>query len=278
MRGNSRRTRASIPDLPVLRAEVNGLSIAYRREGRGPDLVLLHGFLCDSRAWRPQFEGLANDFTMIAWDAPGAGQSSDPPETFATEDWVECLAGLLDIAEVGQAHILGLSWGGIIAQELYRREPGRVQTLVLADTYAGWGGSLSAAAGKERLTACLRDASLPAMEIVPKYLPGMHSASATPDAREELASIACDFHPAGFRLMALSSARADTRDLLSEIRVPTLLVWGEADVRSPLSVAHQFRRAIPNAELVVIPGVGHVSNFEAPARFNAAVRDFCLSP
>jgi pimeloyl-ACP methyl ester carboxylesterase len=72
-----------------------------------------------------------------------------------------------------------------------------------------------------------------------------------------------DFHPVGFRLMALSSAHVDTRDLLPEIRVPTLLVWGDADARSPMSVAHQFHDAIPGAKLAVIPGAGHVSNFES---------------
>lgn len=85
------------------------------------------------------------------------------------------------------------------------------------------------------------------------------------------------FHPVGFRIMALCSAELDTRDLLPEIRVPTLLLWGEADERSPLTVAHQICGAIPDARLAVISGAGHVSNFEAPTRFNAEVRDFCLS-
>jgi pimeloyl-ACP methyl ester carboxylesterase len=261
----------------VFRAEVKDLSIAYERTGRGPVLVLLHGFLNDSRAWRPQLEGLSTHFTLIAWDAPGAGQSSDPPETFTMGDWADCLAGLLDAAGVESAHILGLSWGGMLAQEFYRRRRRRVRSLVLADTYAGWGASLSEEVSEERLATCLRDSSLPAGEVVAKYLPGMHSESATEEVREGLARILSAFHPVGFRLMGLSSAASDTRDLLPEIRVPTLLVWGEADARSPMSVAHQFHDAIPRARLAVIPGAGHVSNFEAPARFNAEVRNFCLS-
>jgi pimeloyl-ACP methyl ester carboxylesterase len=70
-------------------------------------------------------------------------------------------------------------------------------------------------------------------------------------------------------------AHADQRDLLPRIAVPTLLVWGELDARSPLSVAHQFEQAIPGTELVVIPGAGHFSNLERPEEFNAAVREFC---
>jgi pimeloyl-ACP methyl ester carboxylesterase len=259
----------------VRRATVNGLSIAYANAGRGPALVLLHGFLCDSRFWRPQLEGLSNDFTIIAWDAPGAGQSSDPPETFRMEDWADCLAGLLDVEEADSAHVVGLSWGGMLAVAFYRRHPRRVRSLVLADTYAGWEGSLGEATSDERLAACLRDSSLPARELVRNYLPTMHSTSASREQQEEWASIMSDFHPIGFRLMAETSA-PDTSDLLPTIRVPTLLIWGHADARSPLSVAHQFQDAIPNAKLVVIPGAGHVSNLEAPTRFNGEVRSFCL--
>lgn len=260
----------------MLHTKVNGLSVAYKRTGDGPALVLLHGFTQDSRVWRLQLEGLSENFTVVAWDAPGAGQSSDPRETFGISDWADCLAGLLDSVGVKQAHILGLSWGGLLAQEFYQRHSERVLSLVLADTYAGWKGSLPEPIPDERLSACLRDASLPPSEFVSKYLPGMFSDSATQEQREELASIMSDFHPIGFKLMATALAKADTRNLLRNILIPTLLVWGDADKRSPISVADQIRDAIPGAKLVVISGSGHVSNLEKPARFNTIVCDFCL--
>jgi pimeloyl-ACP methyl ester carboxylesterase len=149
--------------------------------------------------------------------------------------------------------------------------------LVLADTYAGWKGSLPDPIPEERLTACLCDASLPPAEFVPRYLPGMFGESPRPEVRDELGRIMSDFHPLGFRLMATALARADTRDLLPTIRVPTLLIWADADARSPMAVAHQFHDAIPVARLAVIPGTGHVSNLEDPGLFNAEVRRFCLS-
>jgi pimeloyl-ACP methyl ester carboxylesterase len=105
----------------------------------------------------------------------------------------------------------------------------------------------------------------------------MFGESPPQEARDELARIMVDFHPAGFRLMATALAHADTRDLLPKIHVPTLLVWGDADVRSPMTVAHQMHDAIPGARLAVLPGAGHVSKFEEPARFNAVVREFWLS-
>jgi pimeloyl-ACP methyl ester carboxylesterase len=261
----------------MFRADVNGLAVAYERTGDGPALVLLHGFTHDSRVWRPQLGGLADQFTVVAWDAPGAGQSSDPPETFGIVDWADCLAEFLDVAGVHDADIVGLSWRGLLAQEFYRRHAARVRSLVLADTYAGWKGSLPEPVPEERLAACLRDASLPPNEFVPKYLPSMFSESPRPEVRDELAHIMADFHPVGFRLMARAVAHADTRYLLPKIHVPSLLIWGDADVRSPMTVAHQMRDAIPGARLAVIAGAGHVSNLEAPAQFNAEVREFCAS-
>ena len=150
-------------------------------------------------------------------------------------------------------------------------------SLVLADTYAGWKGSLPEPIPQERLAACLQDASLPPSDFVRKYLPGMFSESPSQEIQERLAMIMADFHPLGFRLMATALAQADTRDLLPHIRVPTLLVWGDADKRSPMSVAYQMHDALPTTRLAVISGAGHLSNLEAPAQFNAAVLAFCAT-
>jgi pimeloyl-ACP methyl ester carboxylesterase len=212
----------------------------------------------------------------VAWDAPGAGASSDPPDTFTTASYARCLGSFLDAIGIHGAHAVGLSWGGILAQEFYRRYPARVRRLVLADTYAGWRGSLPEPVWKERLAACLLDASAPASAIVAKFLPGMFTETASKAVREELSVIISDFHPIGFRLMSMSSAEADTRDLLPTIDVPTLLLWGDDDRRSPTHVADQFRAAIPGAELAVITRAGHMSNMEQPDAFNACVRRFCV--
>src|SRR6476659_1671489 len=90
--------------------EIDGLSVGYRQAGAGPPLVLLHGFLCDSRCWRSQLAALSGEFTVIAWDAPGAGSSSDPPDSFTLADWSRCLERFLDRLGIEQAHIAGLSW------------------------------------------------------------------------------------------------------------------------------------------------------------------------
>lgn len=256
------------------RVEVDGLGVAYRQLGSGPPLVLLHGFSHDSRAWRPQFDTLSKRFAVTAWDAPGAGRSDDPREPYGIADWAACLSRFLDEIQVNAAHVVGLSWGGFLAQELYRLDPGRVLSLVLADTYAGWTGSLGEAVAEERLFACLRDSTLPSTEFVARYLSGMFSASVPTEVRDELAGIMSEFHPHGFRLMATALARGDTRDLLPLTHVPTLLIWGDQDVRSPITVARQFEDQIPGSQLAVIEGAGHVSNLERPAEFDSAILGF----
>lgn len=263
-------------DFELSSAEVAGYSIAYREAGQGPALVLLHGFLCDSRCWRRQLSGLSDSFRVVAWDAPGAGLSSDPPDTFTTTNYARCLASFLDAIGIDRAHVLGLSWGGILAQEFYRLYPERLRRLVLADTYAGWKGSLPEPVWKERLATCLLDATGPPDALVAKFLPGLFTDTAPQDLREEMSAIVSEFHPIGFRLMSLSSAEMDTRNLLPHIDVPTLVLWGDDDRRSLMHVAEDLHVAIPGAELAIIPNAGHVSNMEQPEAFNAHVRRFCL--
>jgi pimeloyl-ACP methyl ester carboxylesterase len=259
-------------------AEVSGHSVAHRDVGEGPPLVLLHGFLCDSRCWRPQLADLSDRFRVLAWDAPGAGSSSDPPDPFTTTDWAQCLAGfLLDVVGIERAQVLGLSWGGILAQEFYRLYPDRVLTLILCDTYAGWKGSLPESACKKRLERCFLESWLSAEEFVPRWVPEFFTEAASPDLKEVMSAVVSEFHPLGFRLMAKSSADTDTSDLLPNIEVPTLLVWGDDDRRSPMNIAEQFREVIPNAELAIIANAGHLSNMEQPEEFNAHVRRFCWS-
>jgi pimeloyl-ACP methyl ester carboxylesterase len=260
----------------ILYRKINGLSIAYQQVGSGPALVLLHGLTQDSRVWKIQMDSLSKYFTIIAWDAPGAGLSADPPDNYNISDWADCLSQLLDSLNIKQAHILGLSWGGLLAQEFYHRYPQKVLSLILANTTTGW-KSISDSTANTLLDACRKDASLPVKDFISKYLPGMFSDYPSQEVKEKHAKIMSDFHPVGFQLMAATLAKADMRALLPKIQVPVLLIWGEADKRSPVSVAHQFQNAIPGATLEIIPEAGHVSNMEKPKEFNKIVNDFCLS-
>jgi Predicted hydrolases or acyltransferases (alpha/beta hydrolase superfamily) len=152
--------------------EVAGLRIGFERAGEGPALVLLHGGFSDSRQWRRQLDSLSDEFTVVAWDAPGCGRSSDPPETFRACDYADCLAGFIEALGLGRPHLLGHSFGGMLALELYRLHPAVPRTLVLTATYAGWAGSLPPEVVEQRLQQVLQEADLPPEEVVPRYIPG----------------------------------------------------------------------------------------------------------
>lgn len=118
-----------------------GLEIAYERAGNGPPLVFVHGAAEDSRVWQPQLSAFADEFTVVAWDEPGAGRSSDVPTDFRLSDYANCLAALIETVALGPANVAGLPWGGTLALELYRLHPDLVATLILVDSYAGWKGA-----------------------------------------------------------------------------------------------------------------------------------------
>jgi pimeloyl-ACP methyl ester carboxylesterase len=250
-----------------------GLQIAYERAGEGPLLVLVHGAASDGRLWKPQLAGLADQSTVVAWDEPGAGRSTGIPADFRLEDYAGCLAALIEALDLGPAHVCGLSWGGTVALELYRHRPELVTSLILADTYAGWKGSLPEEEVRARVAGLDEMLAAPAEEFDPT-LPGLFADGPPAAFVPLLEEMAADVRPGNLRTQLLVMAEADQRDVLPLVEVPTLLVWGDLDARSPLFVARQFQEAIPHAELIVIPGCGHVSNLERPDEFNRAVREF----
>ena len=254
--------------------EVSGLRVTYERAGKGPPLVLLHGYVGDRRTWRAQLDGLSDEFTVVAWDAPGFGGSSDPPETFSLAEYANCLAGFVEALGMSRPHVAGLSFGGGLALEFYRRHPGIPRTLVLASAYAGWAGSLPREVVEQRLRQALELADMSADELVRALIPTMFSESVPAEFVDEFAASVHDFHPSGLRATARSFAEADLREVLSTVRVPTLLLYGDADVRAPVSVAEAIHEQIPGSRLVLLPGIGHIVNIEAAERFNAEVRSF----
>jgi pimeloyl-ACP methyl ester carboxylesterase len=254
--------------------EVDGLRVAYERAGDGPPLVLLHGYVGDGpTTWRPQLEGLCDEFTVVAWDAPGAGRSSDPPESFGMAGYADCLAGFVERLGLENPHVAGVSFGGALALALCRRHPVLPATLTLASAYAGWAGSLPAEVTAQRLRQAMALADLPPAEFMGTLLPTMFSGATPPESVDAFGASMLGFHPVGFRAMARASAE-NLRDVLPRITVPTLLVYGEKDVRAPLSVAEDLHRSIPGSTLAVLPDAGHVCSLEAPEAFNQTVRRF----
>jgi pimeloyl-ACP methyl ester carboxylesterase len=257
--------------------EVNGRTVAFERRGQGPPLVLLHGAVSDSRDWRPQLDALADDFTLVGWEAPRCGNSFDPPEDFGLEGYADYLAAFIEVLGLERPHVLGLSFGSGLALELFRRHSGLPRSLVLASAYAGWAGSLPREVAEERRQWGLRASEQPLDEFVRDLNETLFTESVPADLVDEVVEIVKDFHPAGLRAMANAFADADLRDVLPLIDVPTLLLYGDTDQRSPVSIGEELHAQIPGSTFVVIPGPGHMVNLETPERFNEEVRGFLLS-
>ncbi len=229
-------------------ARLGALDVTYQRAGEGPPIVLVHGAGDDSRAWQPQVDGLADEFTVVAWDEPGAGLSSDAPEGFGLTDYADCLAALIVSLGFDRVHVAGISWGGTVVLELWRRHPALIASLILVDTYAGWKGSLASDEVRSRVESVR--------------------------AQIDVGDLPEGVRPQTMGNQLAVMADADLRDVLPTISVPVLLLWGENDARSPLTIAREFANAIPHAELVVVEGAGHLSNLHRPQAVNDAIRRF----
>jgi pimeloyl-ACP methyl ester carboxylesterase len=251
------------------------MRIHYERRGTGAALLLLHGIGSSSRAFRHQLSDLSDVFDVIAWDAPGYGQSEDPPTAeFSIADQADCAAQLLDELQLDSAHVLGVSMGGVVAQMLYHRHAHRVRSLVLCDTNPG-GGALPEPERSERVRQRVQNLQrLGAREMARQRAPVLVTPEAPPALVQELADIMAEVRPAGYCAAAVALGNTDLTASLQDIRVPTLVVHGACDRVVPPDTGRQLAESIPGARLVVIPDAGHVANQERPLEFTAAVRAF----
>jgi pimeloyl-ACP methyl ester carboxylesterase len=204
--------------------EVGGLDIAFERAGAGPVVALAHGFVGDARStWGSQIDSLSDEFTVIAWDAPGAGGSSDPPEDFGMDAYADCLADFLRALRIERAHLVGLSFGGALVLAAFHRHRALASSLTLVSGYAGWLGSLGTEEADQRLAGSLEASRLSPDEFVASMAPSMFSPSAEGDLVAPFLDSVRAFRPSGFRAMALASY-ADQRHVLAGVEVPMLLL------------------------------------------------------
>jgi pimeloyl-ACP methyl ester carboxylesterase len=260
-----------------VRVDVRGLDIAYERAGSGPPVVLAHGFVGDGRStWGGQIDALADEFTVVAWDAPGAGGSADPPEGFGMHDYSDCFAAFLRALRIAPAHLVGLSFGGALVLATFHRHRGLASSLALVGAYAGWRGSLGSADAQQRLTRSLEVSHLPPEEFAAAMVPSMFSPSADGEVVATFIDSVRAFRPGGFRAMARASVE-DQSHVLPDVDVPTLLLYADQDVRAPVAVGEAMHAVVRGSRLVVLRGPGHVSSVEAPNEVTRELRRFLHS-
>lgn len=262
--------------MPLQKTEDRVRRLNYKDVGPGPiPVVLLHGFPFDSDLWRPQMPALADRYRVIAPDLRGFGASQLVAEAYTIARLADDVADLLDALGLGRAVIGGLSMGGYVAFEFFRRHPRRVAALVLADTRPDPDGP-EGQANRARMAELARIQGSRAVvdELLPKLLSAGTRAQ-KPEVERALRDMMEAANPEAIAaaLMAMA-ARDDSRPLLPEIDVPTLVIGGAEDSLTPPEHMREWGHQIPRARLELIEGAGHVSNLEQPEAFNALLLDF----
>jgi len=251
-------------------------AIAVEVCGAGELVFFLHGIGGNRRSWRGQLPAVATEFRAAAWDARGYGASDDFDEPLRFPDFANDLLRVLDALGEEQAHLVGLSMGGRIALDFYRRHPGRVRSLTLADTSAGHPNATDPAAIEAALN--LRRKPLLDGKTLDELAPELARAMAGPDISEaafaELVDNLTALRKEPYLKILECVTRYDDFPDYASILAPTLIINGDADVIAKPEVAARMALRIPDHRFVLLERTGHVSNIENPQAFNAALLGF----
>ncbi|QRY62204.1 alpha/beta fold hydrolase [Gordonia sp. PDNC005] len=242
-------------------------------EGSGPSVVLLHGIGGSSRSFDPQVAELAENHRLLAWDAPGYGRSADVANPLSMDDYADRVASLIEdrCGEQG-AHVLGMSWGGVIATRLALRRPDLVRSLILGSSTVG-SGATPESAGSMLARAADVEADLAAFvaDRARRLLASDADGTTVAAVAEEMAAA---IRPAGYRSAAEAMAATDHTDRLPEVDVPTLVVAGDCDEVTGHAASQVLAGGIPGAVYVTLRGAGHLANRDRPEAFNAWAESF----
>lgn len=241
--------------------------------GSGPTLLCLHGIGSSSASFQPQQDELAGDFRLLAWDAPGYAKSSDPDEPLDLDGYADAAAAVVRDRSAGPAHVVGVSWGGVVAMRLARRHPDVVRSLVLADSSRGSALTLERArAMRERATELH---ALGARAFAERRGPRLVSSAAPAELVERVVdTMAGSVRLPGYAYAAESMAATDLTTELGRLRVPTLVLCGAEDAVTGPDESQAIAGGIPDAVFVTLRGAGHLANQEAPDSFNAWLSAF----
>lgn len=227
-------------------------------------LLLLHAWPLDARMWEPQLADLPEGLRVASPDLPGFGGSAPAGEATTMPACAERAVAALDEAGLDRAVVCGLSMGGYAAFELWRRSRERCLGMVLANTRA-LADTPEGASGRRALAARLRAEG----NILVDDPPPLLAEDASADLVDRVRALIADQTPEAIAAALLGMAeRPDSTIDLPGIDVPTLVITSTGDRLIPAEVSAEMARAIPGAGLEIIPGVGHLSNLEAPETFN----------
>ncbi|MDB5018185.1 MAG: catD 2 [Mucilaginibacter sp.] len=260
--------------------KINGIELNYKVTGNGEPLVLIHGHPFDHTMWYPQVIAFSDSYKVITPDLRGYGQSSLPKSAKTTfEDYATDVLQLMDFLEVESFHLAGLSMGGQIIMEIFRQAPGRIKSLIFADTFAGPDTHEAKQArneGADRLEKEGMDAY--ADEAIYKMIRPEHVTSMPEVSMHVIKMMKATSPLAAATAMRARSERINyLKEVLPEINIPTLVMVGREDEFTPVAKAEELKENLKNCKLVIIEDAGHMPNLEHPEEFNKVVLDFLNS-
>lgn len=245
--------------------------------GDGPAVILWHSLLSDSAMWRRQRGALEEHYRVVAIDAPGHGRSGAVRAPYSMDDCVDAAVAVLDALGIGRAAWVGLSWGGMVGMRLAARHGSRVSALILLDTSARPEKGLKRLAYRPLQAIAKRVGAVRPMAraLTPIFF-SMDSLRHQGDVVDAFVDSLTRMDPESIShaVEAVVYTRGDFTAELSRISTPTLVIVGTEDRATPPAEAEHIAARIPGAGLVRIPGAGHLSALEAPARVNAAILSF----
>ena len=250
--------------------QVGEIELDYERSGAGPPLLLIMGLSGTALSWgEPFLQELRQDFDVIAYDHRGIGASSRLDGPITIRELAADAAGLLEALELDSAHVLGISMGGMIAQELALAHPERIRTLALGCTYCGGPGSVRAS--EEVWTRVIAAGRSGDRELVLRTMWEINVSaafSAEEPQRERFVERALRRRVAVavIEQQARAASAHDTSSRLGEIELPTLVIHGTEDQMIPVGNGHMIAQLIPGARLEILDGVGHMFFLERPER------------
>ncbi len=264
------------------KVELPGTELNYERAGEGEPLLLIQGMSANHMSWgRPFASLLEQSFDVVSFDNRGMGLSRPVTEAFSIAEMAADTAALLDALEIESAHVLGISMGGMIAQELALAHPGRLRSLTLGCTYCGGPGSqlmdpadfqglveAMASGDPQRVFRAMYELNLSPgfREDESRFAEFVEMAEALPAPRETI----------GFQVQAI--AAHDTSARLPGLAVPTLVVHGTVDRVLGYPNGPLVASLIPGARLDTLEGVGHMFWWEQPERAAELLREHALTP
>lgn len=252
------------------------MQIEYEDHGEGLPLVLLHAFPLSCRMWEPEKKALAREnVRLILPDLRGFGETKSTADTNTMDEMAGDVADLLDRLKIEKAIIGGLSMGGYVTFALYRLDPGRFSGLILCDTTCAADTDEKRENRFKLIKKIEENGPQALIENMLPVLVGKYTKENNPELYADLEQRFAGTDPqeaiGALRGMA---ARIDSCDLLSEIDVPTLFIFGEEDTLTDADMGRKMHSRVTGSEFCLITNAGHYSNLEQPEQFDQAIISF----